>query len=151
MRISDWSSDVCSSDLVALDARQEIETLDITLSNAGSVPATDVLVSFEARGRDFGLSVPDDDEPEAEQILRLPNPPVAPKGRWVRNVQGAFSMIDHFARMGTERALTSTYLIQQAISPRPPDTNACYWQNRRPSYPVAGAEFMSKQGGKEDA
>src|SRR3546814_14645321 len=58
---------------VALDARQEIETLDITLSNAGSVPATDVLVSFEARGRDFGLSVPDEDEAEDEQILRLLN------------------------------------------------------------------------------
>src|SRR3546814_3326519 len=101
MRISDWSSDVCSSDV----ARQENETLDRTPSNAVSVLATDVLVSFEARGRDFGLSVPDDDEAEAEQILRLPNPPVAPKGRWVRNVQGAFSMLDHFARMGTARAL----------------------------------------------
>src|SRR3546814_12478232 len=131
MRISDWSSDVCSSDFewiagcesffrdlhVALDARQEIETLDITLSNAGSVPATDVLVSFEARGRDFGLSVPDDDEAEAEQILRLPNPPVAPKGRWVRNVQGTLAMLDHFARMGTARALPSTVHIRAAISP----------------------------------
>src|SRR3546814_879423 len=130
---------------VALDARQEIETLDITLSNAGSVPATDVLVSFEARGRDFGLSVPDDDEAEAEQILRLPNPPVAPKGRWVRNVQGAFSMLDHFARMGTARALPSTDLIRAAISPRPPDPNRFYWRNRRPSFPVAVAEFTCQQ------
>src|SRR3546814_13732782 len=81
---------------VALDARQEIETLDITLSNAGPVPATDVLVSFEARGRDFGLRVPEEAEAEGAEIPRWPHPPVAQKGRWARNDQGAFLSADQF-------------------------------------------------------
>src|SRR3546814_2146788 len=54
-------------------------------------------------------------------------------------------MLDHFARMGTARALPSTDLIRAAISPRPPDPNRFYWRNRRPSFPVAVAEFTCQQ------
>src|SRR3546814_15225578 len=54
-------------------------------------------------------------------------------------------MVDHFARMGTSRALPSTDLIRAAISPRPPDPNRFYWRNRPPSFPVAVAEFTCQQ------
>ena len=130
-----------------LDAREQAPRLDIVLSNVGSVPATDVLVAFEVRGRRFGLGVPDgdEDEEEIEQIPRLPNPPAAPKGRWTRKAPASFSAHDHFARMGLAKAVPFAEHIRAPVFPRPPDPNRFYWRRGRPSFPVAVAEFTCQQ------
>src|SRR3546814_11345934 len=58
MRISDWSSDVCSSDLLAPQHRRQVESDQIIQRAAGAIGVDQILVQIARglhRGRDGGL------------------------------------------------------------------------------------------------
>src|SRR3546814_5268371 len=64
MRISDWSSDVCSSDLTFTSKKKALEELSQLLARAGDLDAGDILGSLSAReklgstGLGHGVAIP---------------------------------------------------------------------------------------------
>src|SRR3546814_2438020 len=51
MRISDWSSDVCSSDLVVSDQNAEIDRMNVVLAGLSSDPRATLAAGFRDAGQ----------------------------------------------------------------------------------------------------
>src|SRR3546814_4340625 len=69
MRISDWSSDVCSSDLAAVAAGLAEQTLHLGIARLGGNLVNVCLGDSELLGGDQGVQCPGHDVPEPRVVL----------------------------------------------------------------------------------
>lgn len=148
---SQWVND-CESILCTLHQKLNVaqEALEVTvwLSNIGSRPADDALVNFLANGG-FQIQPPSkkdaEDEDEAEQKIRLPNPPAAPRGYWKKS--SIYGLAERFKSVNIAD-------LSPLLSPlgRQKDPNRFYYQNK-PKWPVdsfsLGCQQWRHQGEEE--
>ena len=150
-----------------LQRRTALPELSFLAENTGTRPATDALVMIEAEG-DFRIQPPppadgeeelndEDDVPPSPNPEELPQPPVAPRGRWQRTSRAfpgdALRNLDALGRSlskwpNFDPPTVSGHLLRIAELHEPwspPDPNAFHYKPERPSSPRSSFSLSSDQ------
>lgn len=122
----------------SLESSTRKASISIVVTNNGNLPAENAIIEFRALGGIF-LEPPDkndDENSKKDKILKFPQPPIPPKGKWVKERNTLFSAIhafDHFAK-GFVSPVYKPLL--KPFIPKPHDRNAFYWKNGK-SYTIS--------------
>lgn len=113
------------------------------IQNTGTRPAEDALVTFTAMGPLLIMPTPpaSDEKQSDDEEIRLPNPPIAPKGRWTRKKLTDFSnmAMPRMDAMDIEPFLRSSTIANRR------DPNGFYWKPARPEHPVSSFSLECEQ------
>lgn len=136
----------------ALQRREALPRVSVSVFNAGARPADNALVTVDADGP-FLLSPckrktedEEPEEPQAELGIALPRPPMAPKGRWVK--QHVSSIGEALARMTAMRDLmvdTPTILDVSPFRAAVRDPNGIYFKVGARGDPRSHIEYECAQ------